>query len=336
MTTIHAAHGPISDLEIIPPRRVAWQATAPIIDLRSTSPGFAPKTTTDRDQPGGERGDTMLKTDVTVDNEVLRTTRRAERFRRVWLFDLPFVDAETAAEVAAALSKTDTADGDLRLPIVVTPNVDHIVQLSEPDCDPAIAETFRNSRWVLPDGQPIVALSKRMGTPLSARLPGSTLFEFLWNRVASEGAPSVVIAPRRDVAEGLAAEHELCRFIIPPLFSMDDDVAIKAIADACIEHAIEERPRFVFSGLSFGKDQLLAKQILEQWPVAAGSPPIVLCLGASFEMYLGMRKRAPEIVQRLGMEWLYRFTQEPKRLFHRYFVRDRAFFGLARAELKRR
>ncbi len=326
--TLDGATAERHDIVVIPPR-------ARTIDLRSTSDPNEP-TFELRNHPAGERGEAMLKTDVKPKSGDLRTMRRSERFRRVWMFDLPFIDAETCDDVAKALTHVDTADGDLRLPIVVTPNVDHVVQLAEPECDPEVAEIFRNSRWVLPDGQPIVMLSKRLGTPLSARLPGSTLFEHLWNRVAAAGAPAVVIAPRRTVAEGLAAEHEHCRFVIPPIFDAEDTDTINAIADVCVEHALAERPRYVFSGLSFAKDQLVAKAILDRWPADAGSPPIVLCLGASFEMYLGMKRRAPELVQRLGLEWFYRFTQEPHRLFHRYFVRDRAFFGLARAELKRR
>lgn len=51
-----------------------------------------------------------------------------------------------------------------------------------------------------------------------------------------------------------------------------------------------------------------------------------MALGATIDFEAGNVKRAPKIYQKLAMEWLYRFTREPKRLFHRYFVDDMKFF----------
>lgn len=265
----------------------------------------------------------MLKTDVTIPTSDHLSRRRADRFRRVWLFDLPFVDAESTARVAAALVKVDTDDHDLRLPILVAPDVDDLVRLAGPDIDDEVAEIVRNSRWVLPDGRAIVAISKRMGTPLTSRLPGTTVFEHLWNRVASDGVAAVVVAPRRGVAERLAAEHEGCRFVVPPRADVDDAATIDTVAAACVDRAVAERPRFVFIGLAFGTDQRLAKAILDRWPDQAGPPPIVLCLGDTFATYLG---RSDE-----------RRARRPHRSdVRRVVARDRAFLRLARAELARR
>ena len=52
-------------------------------------------------------------------------------------------------------------------------------------------------------------------------------------------------------------------------------------------------------------------------------------------MYLGVTPRAPQWVQRWGLEWLYRFTLEPRRLFRRYFVTDAKFLPLVFRELRR-
>jgi N-acetylglucosaminyldiphosphoundecaprenol N-acetyl-beta-D-mannosaminyltransferase len=50
--------------------------------------------------------------------------------------------------------------------------------------------------------------------------------------------------------------------------------------------------------------------------------PVSIGVGGSFEMAAGMLKRAPKWVQKAGLEWFYRFAQQPKRLFQRYFVDD--------------
>ena len=66
----------------------------------------------------------------------------------------------------------------------------------------------------------------------------------------------------------------------------------------------------------------------------SGEPmPIFLLLGGSFEMYLGTTKRAPTWMQRVGLEWFFRFLMEPKRLFRRYFVTDTRFVWLLAREL---
>ena len=52
--------------------------------------------------------------------------------------------------------------------------------------------------------------------------------------------------------------------------------------------------------------------------------PLTLLLGTSFEFYRGT-KRAPIWMQKIGMEWFYRFIQEPKRMFKRYFIDDIKF-----------
>jgi exopolysaccharide biosynthesis WecB/TagA/CpsF family protein len=51
-----------------------------------------------------------------------------------------------------------------------------------------------------------------------------------------------------------------------------------------------------------------------------------MALGATIDFEAGTLQRAPQIYRKIGMEWLYRFFKEPKRLFRRYFVDDTKFF----------
>ncbi len=51
-----------------------------------------------------------------------------------------------------------------------------------------------------------------------------------------------------------------------------------------------------------------------------------MALGATVDFEAGTLKRAPEIWRVLGMEWFFRFLQEPRRLFRRYFIDDMKFF----------
>lgn len=62
-------------------------------------------------------------------------------------------------------------------------------------------------------------------------------------------------------------------------------------------------------------------------------PCVMLGIGGALPMILGIYKRAPVWLQKMGMEWFYRFCQEPKRLFHRYAVTNTKFLWLLTLEL---
>jgi N-acetylglucosaminyldiphosphoundecaprenol N-acetyl-beta-D-mannosaminyltransferase len=56
--------------------------------------------------------------------------------------------------------------------------------------------------------------------------------------------------------------------------------------------------------------------------------PFAMGVGGSFDVMAGLTKRAPVWMQRSGFEWFYRFLQEPRRMFRRYFIEDMGFFWL--------
>ncbi|MBN9161946.1 MAG: WecB/TagA/CpsF family glycosyltransferase, partial [Myxococcales bacterium] len=59
--------------------------------------------------------------------------------------------------------------------------------------------------------------------------------------------------------------------------------------------------------------------------------PVAIGVGGSFELASGIRRRAPRWLRSSGLEWLFRFAQEPKRLFRRYVVDDLPYFAGAAA-----
>jgi N-acetylglucosaminyldiphosphoundecaprenol N-acetyl-beta-D-mannosaminyltransferase len=89
----------------------------------------------------------------------------------------------------------------------------------------------------------------------------------------------------------------------------------------------------VFFGISFPKQQWVALALERELRHAGRPMPIFLLLGGSFEMYLGIIPRAPGWMQRCGLEWLFRFIREPRRLFRRYFVTDTRFAWLFAREV---
>jgi N-acetylglucosaminyldiphosphoundecaprenol N-acetyl-beta-D-mannosaminyltransferase len=244
-----------------------------------------------------------------------------------------FVSARTVEEVAEVILGPQPDDG--RLPFVLTPNVDYLCRLSRPE-HAALAERLRRSRYVLPDGQPIVWTSRLRRRPLAARLPGSTLFVPLWQRIVADKRPTVVVASNEETAARLRAEHPDLGVVVPPFFDVDDPEQLAKVVAECEEQLELVQPEFVFVGISFPKQQAIALALIDSCERRGVRPPLMLTLGASFEMYLGLCRRAPRIMQKLGLEWFFRFLLEPRRLFRRYFVDDLRFACLMARELLRR
>jgi N-acetylglucosaminyldiphosphoundecaprenol N-acetyl-beta-D-mannosaminyltransferase len=258
--------------------------------------------------------------------------------RRTELFELDFVDAASEAEISEILQSPSEIEhrSDRSLPLVVTPNVDQLVHIANDSSAEATA-IVRQAAYVLPDGQPVVWASRLLGTPLSARLAGSTLVADLWPTLLTEGRRVLVIANSHDIADRVRAETgDANTTIVAPMFATGDRVAITDFAVDCANLIAIGNPEFVFVTLGFPKQCLLISDIVNICRAASTKLPLFLAIGASFDMYYGIVKRAPQWMQRSGLEWFYRFSQEPRRLFHRYFVQDPYFVVLTWSEWRKR
>jgi N-acetylglucosaminyldiphosphoundecaprenol N-acetyl-beta-D-mannosaminyltransferase len=264
--------------------------------------------------------------------DVIRSLPVLDRLPRVHLFGLDFVSCGSVVEVSRRLLEGAVVADD-REPMVLTPNVDIMVHLDQ-NPNSVEADAFRRAQYCLPDGQPLVWASRLIGRRLEARLPGSGLFADLWPRLVAERRPVVVVAPSQVVADELGGQHPMASFVVPPMFDADDAGAIDSIVNRVIELSHRCRPEFVLIGIGNPKDPRVATRLLGTWPLELGPRPVVMALGASFQLYLGHKTRAPAWVQRIGMEWFHRFLQEPRRLFHRYFIKDMAFLGIVWREFK--
>ena len=240
---------------------------------------------------------------------------------------MDMVDAPNLQGVIEALEARAWRSEPERLPVVVTPNVDIVVQLDSID-DAQILRQFSEGWCVLPDGQPLIALSKRCGVPLTSRLAGSSLVDELWPRLADAQTPVLVLAANETLACALRQENAAASIVVPPMFDGEDESQVDDVAKSAIAAMGTDRADFVFVGIGFPKSSKLVCALLEQWP-EQDQLPILLGVGGSFEMYLGERRRAPIWIQKAGLEWFFRFAQEPRRLFHRYFVRDSQFVRIA-------
>jgi len=175
---------------------------------------------------------------------------------------------------------------------------------------------------VLPDGMPLVWISRLLGSPLKERVSGVDMVSRLADLSARKGYRIYLLGGRPGVAERatkvLEAQYpgvQICGHHAPPLADlerMDHGDALDRIRAA--------KPDILL--VAFGNP----KQ--EKWirmHSRRSGVPVSIGIGGSMDMLVGDVNRAPMWMRKVGLEWLGRCMQEPTRLFPRYF---RNFTGL--------
>jgi N-acetylglucosaminyldiphosphoundecaprenol N-acetyl-beta-D-mannosaminyltransferase len=187
-----------------------------------------------------------------------------------------------------------------------------------------------SSDLILADGIAVVWASRLLGVELPERVPGIDLMEGILRRGTAHGYRVFCLGAEPDVlekaADRMAAEHAGVKIIGRQhgYFSEEQEEAVaRAIHEA--------RPDVLFVAMT----SPIKEQFLARWSGVLGVP-VCHGVGGSFDVLAGKVKRAPRIWQRLGLEWLYRVVQEPRRLTKRYLVTNTLFCGMLLQELARR
>ncbi|MGD9697148.1 MAG: WecB/TagA/CpsF family glycosyltransferase [Thermoleophilia bacterium] len=214
---------------------------------------------------------------------------------------------------------------------VVTPNLDILRRLVR---EPELREEVAAADLMLADGMPLVWACRVQGTPLPGRVAGSDMILSLSEAAARDGAAVYLLGGTPGTADAAAAELEarypgldVVGTNCPPIGFEDDPVRMAAIGEE-IERL---RPDIVLLGLPFPKTFLVGTRLREHRPSAW-----FVGIGISFSFVTGEVRRAPELVQRLGLEWVHRLAQEPRRLARRYLVDDLPFAARLGAHAVRR
>mgnify|MGYP001796891773 CR=1 FL=1 len=242
------------------------------------------------------------------------------------VFGLNFA-IETQEEMLRALTCEPARATGPRL--LVTANLDHIVTLRR---NAAFREAYADAWRVTSDGAPVFLYARIRGAAIRERVTGSDLFAAWCERVRPEEHRVFLLASNPVTAEKIRI-HFLSRGFgaeavtveVPPFgFECDEEYS-----RALVERVRGARATHLVMGVGAPKSEIWAHSHRDRL-----GPLYVLCVGASIEFFTGDKARAPAWVGRLGLEWLHRFASEPRRLFHRYFVRSWAFLAAIADDLR--
>lgn len=211
---------------------------------------------------------------------------------------------------------------------VLTPNVELVQQASQ---DPDICALYGRADLRVPDGSPLLWMARLAGHPFPERVAGSDLVWLLAEQAARTGRSLFLLGGDEGIAAAaserfearypglVVAGHFAPQVSVPP--TPEQIEAVGEILGA-------SQPDLVFVAFGSPKTEYLIDALRGRFPRTWW-----LGCGISLSFVTGDVERAPIWLQRIGLEWLHRMLQEPRRLAGRYLTRNLPFAlrGLARA-----
>lgn len=210
----------------------------------------------------------------------------------------------------------------------VAVNVDKLVKASR---DEALRRIINDCALISADGMPVVWASRLLGKPLKERVAGVDLFEALMGRAAAKGWRVFLLGAREEVV--LAVRDAYLRKYPQVRIAGWRNGYWNGEQDEAevVEQIRASGADLLFVAISSPKkEQFLGRH------QAAMRVPFAMGVGGTFDVAAGRVRRAPRWMQNAGLEWLFRFLQEPRRLFRRYFIDGATFFWLLVKEAARR
>lgn len=189
--------------------------------------------------------------------------------------------------------------------MIVTSDTSAVVRAQE---DEELRTIINEADLATMDGQGVVLCARLLNVPVSCRVPGVDMMERLCETAAELGQPVALLGAAPGVAEEAAAELERrypgleVVYTHHGYFAPEEEPEIVAdIRDA--------GPAVLFVAMGIPKQEKWIKRHMDELQV-----PVCMGVGGSFDVLAGRVQRAPEWMQRAGLEWLYRTAIEPRRL----------------------
>jgi N-acetylglucosaminyldiphosphoundecaprenol N-acetyl-beta-D-mannosaminyltransferase len=191
---------------------------------------------------------------------------------------------------------------------IFTPNAEMLVMANE---NPEFKKVLYESDLNIPDGIGITLLAKRKGRVIK-RFPGIEAMEKILSLAEIYGFPIFFLGAKEEVVEKLVENVKLKypKLLVAGFrngyFSDEEEKKI-------IKMINESGAKILFVALGAPKQELFINKYKGVLKVK-----IAMGVGGSFDVLSGVKRRAPWMFRKLGLEWFYRILQEPKRIFVRF------------------
>jgi N-acetylglucosaminyldiphosphoundecaprenol N-acetyl-beta-D-mannosaminyltransferase len=232
--------------------------------------------------------------------------------KRIQILDTP-IDAVTMEETLAFIDEAIIAGRLVRHACV---NAAVLVSMQQ---DPQLKKSVSSCEIINADGKSVVWASRFLGKPLPERVAGPDLMNRVVEMAYRKGYRIFFLGARPDVVKKVAAAYaaryspEIIAGFHHGYFSREDEAElVKTIAAS--------KAQILFVAMTYLKKEAFLEQYKEILQI-----PFIMGVGGAFDIVAGLIKRAPQWMQRSGLEWFYRLIQEPGRMWKRYLVTNSLF-----------
>ena len=189
----------------------------------------------------------------------------------------------------------------------------------------AYGQVLANAEIVTPDGMPLVWGLRSLGVKAQQRVYGPDLMLACCDRATQENFPIYLFGASMETLNKLE-QNLKARFPnlaiagkhAPPYFDLDDPNFELHLAKD-IEIIAKSGAKVVFVALGCPKQEFWMSYAHHRLPA------VMVGVGAAFDFHSGQVLQAPRWMMAIGLEWLYRFSQEPMRLWQRYLINNPCF-----------
>lgn len=227
------------------------------------------------------------------------------------MFGVPIADVTMPETISTIAALVDDGRSSGRTHQISTVNVDFLVNaINHPD----VASILQGAALCLPDGMPVVWASHLLGMPLRERVAGADLVPLLVEASGVHGWHIHVFGSVPEVAEAakslLRERYPRARFSVDAGPMIDD---VTDIADDVLDGIAATGADILCVALGNPKQERFIAHHAHRLGI-----PVMIGVGGSLDMLVGKRRRAPAWMRAIGLEWVVRAAQEPRRLGRRY------------------
>ncbi len=174
--------------------------------------------------------------------------------------------------------------------------------------DSKLGELLHSADLIVPDGIGVVKAASRLGRPVKDRVAGVDLLWQLAAWAADKGRSIYLLGAARESVAGAAVALQV-KYPALKIAGMHDGYFDKAEKERILQEIEEKRPDFLFIAMGFPAQDRFFVENRGRLPVG-----IMMGVGGAFDALSGRVQRAPGWIQKMNLEWAYRFAQNPKRL----------------------
>ncbi|HQQ81702.1 MAG: WecB/TagA/CpsF family glycosyltransferase [Cyclobacteriaceae bacterium] len=196
--------------------------------------------------------------------------------------------------------------------------------------DPELYKSVVEADIINADGMPVVWASRLVGRPLPERVNGTNLMESLVDLAHKNGYKIFFFGAKEEIVKGVVDHYS--KKYSPAVVAGYRNGYFGPNDEANIARQIRDSgAHILFVAIS----SPIKENFLYRHKEILNSLNFVMGVGGSFDVVAGLVSRAPVWMQNAGLEWFYRFLQEPRRMFRRYTVGNAHFIWLTMKEFYR-